>query len=1777
MFQNDNLKAHLEQSSSISLKSLVLAEWNLNFSDNVLQVGNYKSRPSTPGFTIPSTYSVETSLTKVEDRTWYGYTDSEVVTNSGLTSEASGNPTVFLKKNETERILYSLSDCLGRFRPRSGINKIRFFGKNYLNNSNENMYLQPRYYLSSKDDNFKYWNSYRVEGDRYATGSSFTSTIVANAKQVSVTSTVGLVAGQPLIKTSGTGVFGINAIIETIDSSTQITLSKAHQTSGTISFTVYDFIPVQRGIANELKSTGEYYIEDAAPFVVYDEPVPANRIVVKIQTHASDYDRGSFRKSTQGTVADPFYENPDNAPIPTNSPPLPLTLVNQQTPMTWKIQYLDSDNNWQTAKSFNPMSVRSSGKRIIGSDGYVELSYGVSNIPNSSFRDLGIYPSVASLPIVANTGDAYLITDITNPTIGKYYYWTNNVTSLGDGAPLGYSSFIPTYGWILNEESQTIQTSLLTSLTSPETYGTVTDKYTANYRQIKFIKGIRIVVDTMSKQDSMFELIEMSPRLVADLSDRTSDYSITKIASDIGETGIAVGQLSASTGQLTLFDYDESLNEYNDLAVVEGKVVGSLISNISSKNLQIKFQEQIIQDTDSGIVDYFVPIKTMYVDGFPNTNKQDRKASVELRDLFFHFESIIAPSMMMRNVKLSKAIATMLDNIGFSNYIFYKNENENEDIIPYFYVAPETTVAEVLNDLARSTQTAMFFDEFNNFITMSKNYIMPSDGQRGVDLELYGTKDFVQNGITRNSNTYDITAISRDGTYVTYTSNNQLVANQSVSITGASSSVYNLTNVKVYDATSTQFRVASNANGTTSTAKVLVSPALANIIDISSIDDEIFNGGKVIYSNKHIQRSYGTIREASLLNNNQSYKYKPVLLWEVAGTENLRSINGDGGSQSSYALAAMPLNTELSNLLPEVEYGVIINNIIDFGQSIYWLTRYEGYFYANGEIIKYKGVEHTVQSPKITGLRGNLLTKSRVLLTEGNIFRLSVGQVLSKVSGTGAFGTSPRIVAIDRKSKVITLSVSNATTGNAIFNSQFPETNVWIESQNDYSNYLSKVPFNGKIFPTGRVKIYAEPSFNSNGNIVEGPVAKHGRMQFGTGTFNLGKISPSTHTVLNKDNEWLKESQAKTFRMDSKWMFTGNHRYEQTKYVFPSGSVTGAANQKTITLSTGQTGVMRPGWIVTGTNIPNGSIVQTINANKKSFTINKNIETGGVNSSTITVVDKVIKTPLTLGKIEPITKKPKVEYTSKDMFDTSYFTESSTTKTINSTVGKGSNQVSALYLTGISEPANPSNDYLSYVFKDYSLEVPGANTFGTRIRILGTSKKNSQSPIGAGAIDTVTNSDGSYLVTGTGGGIAIYVDTANGENTGYYFEITALSSQTILEKTSSTNTIDTIPNVFFYKVLRDSSENAVPVTLLHTTAPILVDDGLFPGMGRTTGEGATTVYDLSIKTEKIGLTRKFYLYINNEIVGTVIDENPIPITPTRKNIALFVRGKGKSMFEHVYAIQDSATSQYQKSNSEDSKLLAVTKESFNSQPYRKNLVNPSVIDMFISNVNTTGEQKQNIYYEEFGTIMRECAYFNVKYDKAYPALYSKISPTFNDKQGYIVSGFRSNPYTAEFLVFNVTDFALNLDESTGNYLRIQGITFTQQSAHELTVDEYLSKTSSLNNFNNYSSINNKYVDIQNNRNTYGRKDFSVEGTYIQSIDMANNIMKWMVEKVMVPKKSICLTIFANPMIQLGDIVEIHYTVDGVQQVPESKFVVYHIEYQRSSEGPSMTLYLSEVV
>ena len=1462
MFEDKDLQNFLETSPTIRNKSTIIAEWNMNIPTNIKQIGNYRYRPtqsSSVYASLPNSFDVSDT-----GNFYTGATDADVLVDG--TFDNNNIPTTLLTKKEKLQTLYSLEDCFGQFRPRSGINKAIFFEGGKLHHPNLVMADRPRYYMPDKNDKFKYWTSYRGEG---------TYKYTYNDNTVS---------------------YGPSQIF---------TDKNGKQKLGTVeTWSEY-------GIAS--KSTGsQYAIEDAVPFVVYKEKIPTNRVVVKMQTHTGTENLGPFSSST-GSYADPFYGE-----------------LNQKTPSKWKIQFL-KDNNWENVMSFDPSITRKDGSPIIKSDGYVEIAYGLI-IPEewrASFVLAETYTTDALLPEQSVIGYAYLIKP-NSTDLGVYHIWNGEE----------YILLTPKYGWYIQDETVDRLTNFVTNATSPDVFVRTLDKK-KQFREFEYISGIRIVVETMNKKDSTFDLIEISPRLTLNVSDKTLDYSINKSASDLGLSGLPVGQLIASNGSINLFDHDQAFNTNN---------TNSIIAKYISRHVQFKFYEVIL---DVAGWDYWVPIKTLYSDSFPKQDLMTKRVSINLRDLYWYLESVTAPEILMTEVSLSSAVSLLLDHIGFSNYTFKRVANETEIVIPYFFVSPENSVAQVLQDLAVSTQTAMFFDEYNNFVMMSKNYIMPTAKERPTNFALSGTKDFLE---------------SRE--------------------------IKNKTN----------------------------KPKLANVISVSTQENAVYNDGSINYSTRYIERSIGTIREASLLDNERYYIYKPALLWEVAPSQNTKSINNQVGTQSSYILSAIPLNSNLSEAVPEVKNNVVINNTFSLGEAVYSITRYNGYFYSQGEIIKYDAVQYNVPG----------------------------------------FG------------------------------------NVWITSVEDYQYYFAKLPFNSKIYPTGLVRIYSEPKYFEQDGVVKlqnGAVAKHGRGQFGT------KVVAHNAGVADY---WKSDDNVRGCYMSSEYLFGKN-------LTAPTTTVASAGK---LTLS-------------------------------------------GVSS------DALSKTSSRNGII-------------KNFMSTSFIGEVSTTTAVQT----GTLQASALCLTGPNFTTKEKpRDFISYVYK--SLEANKYKHFGTRMRIVGKIENNEdrgQTSNGSTVMYVVKGStpDKDIKVTGGSGGISFMLNPTT--NVGYYFEISALGLGNL-----SKDERESVSNVFFYKIKSENGK-AIPVKLWEGLGEITVDDGKYTGKARLFAEENPTVYDLAAEYEEIGKVRRFYLYLNGKLIKTVDDLDPLPVY---SNVALFSRGSSRVMFENVYALCNNYSQNTTFSLGAPVNSVFGDSDISAHESFRKYALSGLIQDTYLSGIGTSEAPKYNIYFEEFGSIMREAATFNFKYDKAFPALTAKISPTFTDMKGYVVSGFRAGSYGAEFIIFNATDRALILDSDSGNYLKVQGITFTQQSDNRLSVDDYFDKNSITSNpqfvadklISNPYKFKQDYQDIKLSRMTYGKKDFSLSTPYIQSYDEANSLMKWLIEKIAKPRRSVGVKIFAIPTIQLGDIVTLDYEENGINMVssPLSRFVVYNIDYTKNVEGPDMTVFLSEVV
>jgi len=1268
MFVNQELQDHLETSSRVKSRSAIIAEWNLNMSDNIFYAGNYRYRPNDSDFPQYNSIAQSFNVADQANRFYTDATDADIVIDGGLGDDET--PTAFVSKKQKEEMLFSLEDCFGRFRPRSGINKLRWFENRYSHFSNISMAQRPRYYMAHKLDNFKYWTSYRTEDG------------------------------------------------------------------------------IERGIAN-INLNGQNFIDDAAPFVVYKDPVPANRVVIKMQTHVGDVDLGPF-VNEDALEDDPFFG-----------------VTNQATPVRWKIQKMDIARNWVDLVAFDQNSEREDGSPIIGPDGYVEIAYGLIIPPayREGFKMVAEYPSTDLIPDPTNlpNGTAYFIKQNSND-VGTVYVvrnsFQNNVGTL--------VSFPVEYGWTTLQEIAE-DTGFVKNLTNPPSYINSTNGV-REYRELEYLYGLRIVVETMNTFDSTFDLIELSPRLSADISDLARSYNITKTASDLGNAGLPVGQLLAGVGSLDIFDAEQAF-------------------------IQIKFYE-VIEEVQNST--YYVPIKTMYSEGFPAIQSDQKSVSLQLRDLYFYFESITAPQILIEEASLSYAVSLLLDSVGFSNYTFRRLSSDDEEIIPYFHVPPDISVAQALNNLAISTQSAMFFDEFNNFVVMSRNYFLPEQEDRNTDVTLRGNVDFQKDGALKNK------------------------------------------------ATSTK---------------------LANIIDVAFRTNQVFNDGTIKYQTKSIQRSYSSIRQASLIDRNKTWIYKPALLWEVSGSESTKSVNEESSTQSSYVLSAIPLNSDLSTNVPEVRNHRLVNNTIDFGDGIYWIARYEGYFFANGEMIKYDAVQYNI----------------------------------------------PGLSAIDREDP------------NVI------DDNVWISSVEEYQKYFAKIPFNGKMYPTGLARIYAEPNYEVVGTqtrMVNGAVAKHGRGQFGTEIVN--------HPA-GISSYWTNRSNIKGCVMDAKYIFDEDIR----RLVYTNSTLISNDTNAVIAVADGTTArvgdyvekFFSDTFSLSGEEsdeedvrnlIPADTRITAVDTDNNRITLSNTIRSvsdedfftivelndcdlvsNGANaviavsdttgleaglyiknafegpdenivspntkivsvdsgnnritiSSTIQSPDTELSINLSAGRIKfnsliLIERAPDFEL-GKSGIDTTIVQNTSVTGVIKNILTNtyteetskegyypGSLQASALVMKGntVNTSEDPKN-FISYVYKPLENRF---RHFGTRARIIGRIENNEtrgQTPDGSTVYYTAeqTETGQSPSISGGSGGIAVMLNPET--NAGYYFEIAALT-----ENNLNAYTVDgEIYNVYFYKIGRnvnatDDSDNAVPTRLYGGIAEINVDDGSFVGQSRMSGEETT--------------------------------------------------------------------------------------------------------------------------------------------------------------------------------------------------------------------------------------------------------------------------------------------------------------------------------------------------
>jgi hypothetical protein len=1087
---------------------------------------------------------------------------------------------------------------------------------------------------------------------------------------------------------------------------------------------------------------------------------------------------------------------------------------------------------------------------------------------------------------------------------------------------------------------------------------------------------------------------------------------------------------------------------------------------------------------------------------------------------------------------------------------------------------------------------------------------------------------------------------------------------------------------------------------------------LPNIINLSSEEKRVYNEGKINYTTRYLQRAISKYSQAPFTDRFKTYGYKPALLWEVAGKEQLRSQNELPQQSQGFVLSAAPLNTTLTDEIPSVDNGEIVNNIIDLGENIDNVSSYNGYFYANGEIIQYDAMEYAITGPTDDGenlvwIKNNLeyqryfskLPFNGKMYPTGSLrifaepeYALFDDELLIigiKKHGRGRFGTP----VVSHEAGLNEYWLQNSTIKGCV---QLTEDYLFNTSEIiDYPDNLSNGvagkfddrlpaitdPKNVDTFSTNAIRNGIIKNFRANKYYTENELdyfdtTRVGTLQSSALVFK-GPDVPENVRTADFVSYVYKELPEPFKHFGTRLRIIGKvestNQKSQTPHgafpVFETISLDVDDPEKNVQIFGGAGGLAfnlnketNVGYYFEIISLTQDNIDQYTGSNRPKV-VSYKILSSPAPSCTNNVVTANVETPMEffVGQkvlISGLVDKDFPTNTSTPLNGEYVITEINTDKksfryaiptpsknTVTITAAEGNGQIIAYTIDkfdsrltsikagdkiNISGLSNSSFNKQNAIVRSFSRgtgdwfftieasdvgSLSAQNGTATYVPLTTTSQTGGTVSVSGLGQNVVSNVYFYKILTVSGGaatassferinneGIVEYTNSVGTFNVGDRIEIeTILFSGIVTIKSVNENTItfisvgEDIPkdffvyagsfpkNIFTTGTNPDLIGKAIPYKLWSGIANILVDDGKFTGQYRFVGEENPTVYDLSAEYINVGTAKRFFLYINGKQVATVTDTEPLP---EYNNMALFVRGTSRCMFENIYAIganisQNSGV----ELNAPISQVFGDTELNAN-KALRKYALNNAIQSTYLSGVGSEEPPRYALYFEEFGTIMREAAYLNIKYDRAFPALYARVMKTFNRLKGYSISGFYAGAYGADFLIFNCTDTNINLDDTTGNYLRIQGITFTQNTTKSLTVDDYYKISSSvtdpINNFDG-SLINpliqkEEYNMILNSRTKYGTNEFTIESPYIQSDDAAENVFAWTLEKITKPKILVGLNTFATFNLQLGDLLKINYKnnegIDVISDI-EKNFVVYNIEYTKDQNGENMTMYLAE--
>ena len=255
------------------------------------------------------------------------------------------------------------------------------------------------------------------------------------------------------------------------------------------------------------------------------------------------------------------------------------------------------------------------------------------------------------------------------------------------------------------------------------------------------IQGIRMSVDSMLRilpsgatenaVNASLELIEFTPRLVIDLTERTESYETTiEIGNDTSE--LSFGEVTTNTGSITFSNDDGFMDTVSSASILNGKL-----------DSMVEFKVDLVYDSSIGgtLAQRTVRQLTMLSDTW-SSEGQDT-TTVNLVDYSKVLQESKAQETLVTKIPAYAAIWLLCDGVGFNRVdVSRSTATEDDYMIEWFWAKSDKTVWEYIQEIARSFQLAVHFDAFGRLQVVTRKYLFDRNSElpsgTASDLTLYG-------------------------------------------------------------------------------------------------------------------------------------------------------------------------------------------------------------------------------------------------------------------------------------------------------------------------------------------------------------------------------------------------------------------------------------------------------------------------------------------------------------------------------------------------------------------------------------------------------------------------------------------------------------------------------------------------------------------------------------------------------------------------------------------------------------------------------------------------------------------------------------------------------------------------------------------------------------------------------------------------------------------------------------------------------------------------------